>query len=89
MADVFNTGMSKDFGSGGARLGCIYIRNKELMRAMGACTQFHWSGGPNQAIGTLILESEEWLNNFLSMARKRLSERNKLTRELLDDAGIK
>ena len=80
--------MSKDFGAGGTRLGVAYIRNKHLMRAMSAITQFHWSGGPSERVATMILEDDEWLDKFFAIARDRLAQRNKLTRKLLEDAGI-
>lgn len=82
-------GMSKDFACGGLRLGCMLIRNKDLMRAMSAITQFHWSGNPADAIATMMLEDEKWLDGFLRTARERLSDRNKQTRQLLDDLCIK
>lgn len=82
-------GLSKDFAAGGLRLGCMLIRNKELMQAMSAITQFHWSGGPNQQIATTMLEDEKWLSSYLKTARDRLSARNKMTRKLLDEAGVK
>lgn len=81
--------MSKDFAAGGLRLGCMLIKNKELMRAMSAICQFHWSGGPSQEIATTILEDEKWLDGFLKLGRERLAARNKLTRQLLDDMGVK
>lgn len=81
-------GMSKDFAAGGLRLGCMVIRNKQLMRAMSAITQFHWSGGPGEVIATTILEDEKWLENFLKLGRERLSDRNVLTRKLLEDMGV-
>ena len=82
------TGMSKDFAGGGLRLGCIYIRNKELARAMNSFTQFHWAGGPSQAIATLILENEDWLENFLEQSRTALAAANKTCRSRLEDAKI-
>ncbi|KAI9654444.1 MAG: hypothetical protein M1831_005410 [Alyxoria varia] len=82
-------GMSKDFAAGGVRMGCIYLENKELLDAMSAISQFHWPGGPSQEIATSILEDGAWLDHFLQLSRERLSERNKQTRRILDDAGIK
>ncbi len=81
-------GISKDLGAGGLRLGCIYIRNKELMRAMSSIAQFHWSGGPSQEIATLMLDDVVWLDSFLQLGREKLASANKLTRKILEDAGI-
>lgn len=82
-------GMSKDFASGGARIGCIYVRNKELKKAMEAINNFHWSGGPNQQVAVTILEDLEWSTKFMQKGRESLAARNKLARQILDDAGIK
>ena len=81
-------GFSKDYAASGIRMGCIYTRNTEIMDAMGAITQFHWSGGANERVATLMLESEEWMDRFLELSRSRLASRNVLVRKILDDAGI-
>ena len=56
---------------------------------MSSITQFSWVGGPNEAIASAILEDEQWLSTFLELSRERLAARNKLTRKILDEAGIK
>lgn len=81
-------GMSKDLGGGGLRMGVAYIRSKELMRAMSAFAQFHWSGAPSEVVGTMMLEDEKWLEEYFNLNRQRLADGNKLCRKLLDDAGI-
>ena len=81
-------GMSKDTAAGGIRLGCLYTRNKELMRASQAIAQFHWSGNANEKVATLMLENEKWMDDFLALSRARLAERNKLVRQILHDNGI-
>ena len=82
-------GMSKDTAAGGIRLGCLYTRNKDLMRAAQTITQFHWSGNANEKVATLMLEDEKWMDQFLELSRTRLAERNKMVRQILDDNGIK
>ncbi|KAB8337221.1 hypothetical protein FH972_021523 [Carpinus fangiana] len=82
-------GMSKDFAGGGLRLGMMLIRNKELMGAMGAVTQFGWAGLPSQEIAATMLENEEWLASFIQTSQKTLSARNALCRSILDSKGIK
>jgi len=82
-------GMSKDEAGGGLRLGCFYTQNLELMEAMSAITQFHWSGGPNQVVATLMLEDQKWMTDFANLSRERLAARNRLMREILDENGIK
>ncbi|KAL9627475.1 MAG: hypothetical protein Q9164_007596 [Protoblastenia rupestris] len=81
--------MSKDTAAGGIRLGCLYTRNKDLMRAAQTITQFHWSGNANEKVATLMLEDEKWMDQFLELSRTRLAERNKMVRQILDDNGIK
>lgn len=83
------SGLSKDFAAGGLRLGCIYLQNKELSRAIASIAQFHWPGGPSQQIATALLEDEKWLSNFLEESRRELSAANQYTKSLLDQAGIK
>ncbi|GAB7363800.1 hypothetical protein MBLNU230_g4367t1 [Neophaeotheca triangularis] len=81
-------GLSKDFAAGGLRLGCLYTRNAELMAAMSACTQFHWSGAGNERIAEAVLGDDEFLDGFFATSAERLGERNALVRSLLDDKGI-
>lgn len=81
-------GFSKDFGAGGIRLGCMYIRNKELMQAMEAITQFHWSGALNDGVAASMLEDEEWMTNFFDKSRSALADHNKITRQILDEHNV-
>lgn len=82
-------GFSKDFAAGGLRLGCLYTRNRELMAALSACTQFHWSGAGNERIAEAILEDEEFLDGFFEASARGLGERNRLVRGLLDEKGVR
>lgn len=81
-------GMSKDFAAGGLRIGCLYTRNTELWNAVSAMNQFSWYGIGSEKVAIEILENESWLQIFWATSRKRLAERNKLTRSLLDSKGI-
>ncbi|KAJ9635156.1 hypothetical protein H2201_003310 [Coniosporium apollinis] len=81
-------GLSKDTAAGGLRLGVVYLRNKELMRAMSAVTQFHWPGAADEKIAIAMLEDREWMAQFLETSRGRLAEGNKLTRSLLEEMRI-
>ncbi|KAG8533948.1 uncharacterized protein KY384_001689 [Bacidia gigantensis] len=81
-------GMSKDTAAGGMRLGCLYTRNQELMKAVQGVSQFHWSGSASEKIGICMLEDEGWMDAFLDLSRKRLQERNLAARELLGKEGI-
>ena len=81
-------GMSKDTAASGIRIGVIYTRNNELLRALSALSNFHWSGSANERVATLMLEDESWMDDFLNRSRSRLAARNKLVRQILDDEGI-
>ena len=82
-------GMAKGMAAAGIRLGCVYSRNEELIRAMGTLSMFHWSGNANEHLGILMLEAEKWMDNFLQVSRERLAARNQMVRKMLDDGGIK
>lgn len=81
--------MSKDFSANGLRLGCTYVQNKELLLAIQAFNVFHWPSTASQKMFQLMLEDEKWLEAFLNTTRDRLSHSNKLTKQILDDNGIK
>ncbi|KAI9835737.1 MAG: hypothetical protein M1819_001915 [Sarea resinae] len=81
-------GMSKDNACGGLRLGCIYMQNTELMRAMSAMSNFHWSGNTSERIAIRMLEDEKWMSWFLDTSKERLAAKNKLVRRMLDAEGI-
>ena len=81
-------GMSKDTAASGIRIGVIYTRNSELRRALGTASAFHWSGSANERVATLMLEDEAWMDSLLRRSRERLTARNKLVRQILDEEGI-
>jgi len=81
-------GFSKDFGAGGLRLGCMYIRNKDLLNAMEAIAPFHWSGALNDGVAASMLEDEEWMSKFLDKSRSVLAEHNRLTRSILEEHNV-
>lgn len=80
--------MSKDFAAGGLRLGCLYLRNKALMEAVSAVSQFSWSGPLSQLFATQMLEDEEWKSGFLERSKRVLKERYEKCTHILDDYGI-
>ncbi|KAK6007377.1 hypothetical protein QM012_004191 [Aureobasidium pullulans] len=81
-------GMSKDFAAGGLRLGCLYSRNKALMEAISAVSQFSWSGPVSQLFAAQMLEDEEWKEGFLEQSRGVLKERYEKCTGILDEHGI-
>jgi len=81
-------GFSKDFASGGLRLGCLWSRNSALLRAVGALSLVHWPSNICEAIAIAILENEPWVESFVKTSRRRLGERSALARSVLDGYGI-
>ena len=80
--------MSKDLGCGGLRIGCIHTQNKDLYRALGATSMFHWSGSGNEAAAIPMLEDMDWNIRILQLSRDRLAARHKFLQRKLDEHGI-
>ncbi|KUJ21837.1 PLP-dependent transferase [Mollisia scopiformis] len=83
------SGMSKDFGSVGLRVGSLITQNAELKKAVSANMRFHNPSGMAIAVSTAILENRKFVASFLELARQRLRESRAYTAEVLDKAGIK
>lgn len=81
-------GLSKDFASGGLRIGSLWTQNAELQRAVSAIAMFHWSGTVNDVLAATILGDSDFVDSFLEKSRKRLADANALARKVLDEAGI-
>ena len=81
-------GMSKDLAGGGLRLGCIYSRNQEVLRAMSVLGPFHWSNSGSERLATLMLEDVEWMDGFLERSRERLAAHSRMVRKLVGEEGI-
>lgn len=81
-------GMSKDFAAGGLRLGCLYSRNRALLEAVSAVSQFSWSGPVSQLFATQMLEDEEWKSGFLAKSTRVLKEKYEKCTRVLDERGI-
>lgn len=81
-------GFSKDFASGGLRIGCIQTKNKELVDAVSSITQFHWVGSLEQMLAVSMLEDEAWSEQFFAKSQKSLAEKNVLCRKILDEHDI-
>ncbi|KAJ6126705.1 Pyridoxal phosphate-dependent transferase major region subdomain 2 [Penicillium sp. IBT 18751x] len=82
-------GFSKDFASGGLRLGFLVTQNEQLRLACKMSSRFH---SPSQAavtIGMAILEDQAFVESFTAKTREGLAARYKLTTSILDQAGIK
>ncbi|KAH8659316.1 aspartate aminotransferase [Tricladium varicosporioides] len=81
-------GMSKDFASAGLRIGCIITQNNLLRKAMFANVRFHNPSGMSIAIGTQILEDKDFVRNFITLSRKRISEQREYTTSILEKSGV-
>ena len=81
-------GFSKDLAASGLRLGVFHTHNKDLFKAMGAIIAPHWSGSVNQRLARLMLDDEEWVDEFLRRSRKYLADRNAFARQLLEKNGL-
>ncbi|KAF2841823.1 PLP-dependent transferase [Patellaria atrata CBS 101060] len=82
-------GFSKDFASGGLRLGCLYTKNKALLRAVSAMTQFHWTPSPSETVAIAMLEDEEWTASFLTKSKEALATSSAVAKKVLDEMGIR
>ena len=82
-------GLSKDFASGGLRLGAIYTHNKPLNRALSAVSIFHWCPPVIDIAAAIMLEDEAWIESYVARAREMLTKHSALARQLLDDYGLK
>ncbi|KAI9673631.1 MAG: hypothetical protein M1817_002268 [Caeruleum heppii] len=81
-------GMSKDFGAGGLRLGCLVTRNLELTQAVRAISMFHWPSGLSCAAAAAMLEDEVWVDDFIKLSQTRLGDQYQFATDLLAEAGI-
>lgn len=81
-------GLSKDFASGGLRIGCLYTRNKPLWRAISAMSQFSWIPVASEVLACSLLEDDEWLELFFARSREKLGEGRRLAGELLEEKGV-
>ncbi|KAJ5292472.1 uncharacterized protein N7443_008425 [Penicillium atrosanguineum] len=81
-------GFSKDFASGGLRLGFLVTQNEQLRLACKMCSRFH---SPSQAavtIGIAILEDQPFVERFTAKTRESLAASYKMATSTLDRAGI-
>ncbi|ODM22897.1 hypothetical protein SI65_00486 [Aspergillus cristatus] len=81
-------GFSKDFASGGLRLGFLISQNKELRRACQAILRLHNTSTAAVTIGATILEDREFVSNFFAKASQHLASTYKITTSTLEKEGI-
>jgi aspartate/methionine/tyrosine aminotransferase len=81
-------GFSKDLAGGGLRLGCVWTQNSSLLSALSTISFFSWPTNFSDAIGSAMLEDEEWMSNFREASNKQLKESAAFTRGILDGYEI-
>ncbi|KAI0880483.1 acc synthase [Annulohypoxylon maeteangense] len=81
-------GMSKDFGSGGMRLGCVISQNDEFTKATRALCRFSSPSQYSMDLATKILEDQEYVAKFLEKSKLSLTRARLVTEDLLNKAGI-
>jgi 1-aminocyclopropane-1-carboxylate synthase len=78
----------KDFAGAGLRLGSIITQNSLLRKSLTAIFRFHNPSGVSVAIGTAILEDQDFVKSFISLSRERPSQAYRYATTTLAEAGI-
>ncbi|NWX97043.1 1A1L1 protein, partial [Nothoprocta ornata] len=85
----FMWGFSKDFGMSGIRVGVLYTRNHEVLKAVKQLAVFHGCPGPIQHVLSQFISDRDWLDNvFFPTNKKRLREAKNILVDGLADIGI-
>lgn len=67
-------GLSKDFGINGFAVGFIYTQNEDILAASRSTFgMLHQVSSHTQFLLQKILEDDKWLDNYVKMAKKRLT----------------
>ncbi|KAI1371326.1 acc synthase [Hypoxylon crocopeplum] len=81
-------GMSKDFGAGGMRLGCVISQNREFTNATRAVCRFSSPSQFSMELASKILEDQDYVAKFLEKSGQVLLQSRLLAEDLLTQAGI-
>ncbi|EYE91065.1 pyridoxal phosphate-dependent aminotransferase [Aspergillus ruber CBS 135680] len=81
-------GFSKDFASGGLRLGFLISQNGELRRACQAILRLHSTSTAAVTIGATILEDRQFVSDFFAKSSQHLTSTYKITTSTLEKEGI-
>ncbi|GAP84010.1 putative classes I and II family [Rosellinia necatrix] len=81
-------GMSKDFGAGGMRLGCVISQNREFTDAVRSRCRFASPSQFSMEIAASLLEDQDYIRSFLEESHARLLQNRLLAESLLSRAGI-
>ncbi|KAJ6017362.1 hypothetical protein N7451_000741 [Penicillium sp. IBT 35674x] len=81
-------GFSKDFASGGLHLGFLITQNEQLRQACKMILRLHSPSQAAIAIGTTILEDQNFVSSFTAKSRKSLAAGYRLATSILNQEGI-
>lgn len=82
-------GFSKDFGSGGLKIGAIVSRNQPVLEALNALMRFHNPSGAALAVANALIGDRQWCRSYIESMRGKLAAAYKLATSGLEDIGIK
>lgn len=83
-------GFSKDFGVSGFRVGCLYTRNPQLLKAWDTLGYFHAVSNDMQARLATVLSDTEFVDALLARNRELLRDAARLVhRELSSLPGVR
>ena len=80
--------LSKDFGVSGFRLGMLYSRNADLLKAWGNIGSTSMSSNHSQWLAQRLLEDDAWLTDYFAINRRRLTASYALVVRTLRRHGV-
>jgi aspartate/methionine/tyrosine aminotransferase len=82
-------GLSKDFGINGFAIGFIFTQNQDILAASRSTFgMLHQVSSHTQFLMQKILEDQKWLEDYVKMARKRLTASRTAFKDALQAANI-
>mmetsp|Transcript_14351 Transcript_14351/g.33144 ORF Transcript_14351/g.33144 Transcript_14351/m.33144 type:complete len:184 (+) Transcript_14351:1087-1638(+) len=80
--------LSKDFGSSGFRVGCVYSQNQAYLSALSNLNIFSIVSHPIQAVAADLLCEDVFVDKFLDDARVRLRKSYEMCTKKLEEMGF-
>ncbi|GFY52061.1 1-aminocyclopropane-1-carboxylate synthase-like protein 1 [Trichonephila inaurata madagascariensis] len=81
-------GISKDFGIAGLRVGVIHTQNKTLQNCLKQLSFFQCIPFPAMDITTRFLKDIEWCKSYLTINKRRLTEKFKFCVDYMKKMGL-
>ncbi|VUC33965.1 unnamed protein product, partial [Clonostachys rosea] len=81
-------GMSKDYGAGGMRLGCVISQNTDFTKAVQAVSRFASPSKFSMALAAKFLEDRQFVHQFLQKSQSKLLQGRLYAEELLKQTDI-